>query len=108
MAFLLLSKKNSFEGNSSTIMGVSSSSKIHPALGVPFMYYRGVIEMMGLPISLDGFSRVTTVAGLFDGLGISASCSGPLVSDAKASLHVIQPATSVNSNHMLKRGTILI
>jgi len=42
--------------------------------------YRGVIETMGLPISLDGFSGVTTMAGLFDGLGISASYSGSSVS----------------------------
>jgi hypothetical protein len=57
-------------------MGISSSPKIHPASGVPFVNCRGVIEAMGLLISLDGFSGITTVSGLLDGLGISASYSG--------------------------------
>jgi hypothetical protein len=44
-------------------MGVSSLPKIHPASGVPFVNCRGVIEAMGLPISLDGFSRIKTSPG---------------------------------------------
>jgi hypothetical protein len=73
MAFLFLSKKNSFGGNSSTVMGVSSSPKIHPASGIPLVDCRGVTEMMGLLICLDDFPRVTTEAGLLGGLGISTS-----------------------------------
>ena len=77
MAFLFLSKKKLFEGNSSTIIGVSSSLKIHPASGVPFVNCREVIEAMGLSISLDGFYGITIVPGLLDaGDGVTLTPCG--------------------------------
>jgi hypothetical protein len=47
-------------------MGISSSLKIHPTSGYPFVNYKGVIIEIGLSISLDGCFRVTSVADLFD------------------------------------------
>jgi hypothetical protein len=61
-----LSKKNSLGGNSSTEMGVSSSLKIHPASGFPFVNCKGVIEAMGLSISLNDCFGIASVAGLLD------------------------------------------
>jgi hypothetical protein len=65
MAFLFLSKKKLL-GGSSTEMGVSSSLKIHPASGFPFVNCKGVIIEIRLSISLDGCFRVTSLTSLFD------------------------------------------
>jgi hypothetical protein len=55
-------------------MANTSSPKIHPASGTPFVDCSGVTEKMGLPIYLDDFLGVTTEVGLLVGLGVSASC----------------------------------
>jgi len=47
-------------------MGVSSSLKIHPTSGFPFVNCKGVIEAMGLPISLDDCFKIASVAGFLD------------------------------------------
>jgi len=71
--FLFLLKKNSFKGNYSTVMGDSSSPKIQPAFGTPFMDYRGVTKTIRLPIFLEDFPGVTTEVDLLVGLEVSAS-----------------------------------
>ena len=47
-------------------MGISSSLKIHPTSGFPFVNCKGVIEVMGLPISLNGYFGIASVDGLLD------------------------------------------
>jgi hypothetical protein len=47
-------------------MGASSSLKIHPASGFPFVNFKGVIIAIGLSISLDDCLGVASVVGLLD------------------------------------------
>jgi hypothetical protein len=65
MAFLFLSKKNSLGGRSSIEIGVSSSLKIHPSSGFPFVNCKGVTIAIGLLIGLDVCFGVTSVTGSF-------------------------------------------
>jgi hypothetical protein len=64
MALLFLLKKKSEGGISSAEIRVRSSIKMTSELGFPRLDCKGVNEIMGLPISVDGCFSVVLVTGL--------------------------------------------
>jgi hypothetical protein len=67
MTFLFLLKMKSLGGNSYIEIGVKSSLDIIYGLGFPLVDCKGVMDGMGLPISLDACFRIASVFGSFDG-----------------------------------------
>jgi hypothetical protein len=65
MTFLFFSKKNLLRDSSSAEIGVSSSLKIHPSSGFPFVNCKGVTIAIRLSICLDVCFRVNSVTGSF-------------------------------------------
>ena len=73
MVILFLLKNKSKGGISPTEIGVRSSVNMTLALGFPWIDYKGVNDIMGLPISMDGCFFVVLVASL-SGVDNDVSC----------------------------------
>jgi hypothetical protein len=65
MALLFLLKKKFEGGISSAAIGVRSSMNMTSTFGFPWLDCKGVNDLIGLPISVDGCCPAVLVADLF-------------------------------------------